>query len=333
MDDEHRQPRCRHVDVRKLRRGPYVVPEEEMITIGYITARDEPRFDWFFDSLRLQQGLEKIKQVVVVDAQCGQRRDEFVAASRGFDFTIEWVFPKPNVWGGKHRLTKEDWWHVAAARNTWLCLATQPWCAALDDRCVLTKSWLPTILESIEDNAAVFGAYEKRHNIEVKNGVIVSEGTTVARDGREQWCERSEKFMPFRNCPPEWSYGCTLAFPTAWGMEINGWDETCDGASGEDVYFGHYLKNCGKRIRYDARMKIIEDRTPGKCGPTMRREDKGVSPNDKSHALLAMLKPLKRSMHQWDLNTVARQVQSGEPWPIPTGPTTDWFDGQPLSEM
>lgn len=26
-------------------------------------------------------------------------------------------------------------------------------------------------------------------------------------------------------------------------------------------------------------------------------------------------------------------VQAGQPFPIPTGPTTDWYDGQPIAGM
>ena len=306
-----------------------------MISIGYITARQNPRFDWFFDSLRRQEGLARVKQVIVVDSLCcdGPRKDEFISASRGFDFTIEWVRPKPSVWSGPHRLTKQDWWSASNQRNTWLCMATQPWSVALDDRCVLTDSWLPTISEAISENAAVFGSYEKRVGMVVKNGVITEPGTVIGRDGRAAVCEQQEKTMPFRRCPPEWSYGCTLAFPTAWGLEINGWDETCDGAGFEDCFFGQMLANCGKRIRYDYRMKIIEDRTPSDSEMAPVKRDKGISPNDKSHALLAMLRGLKRSKHQWDLTSLARHVQAGGPWPIPTEPTHDWYDGQPLSEM
>ena len=155
----------------------------------------------------------------------------------------------------------------------------------------------------------------------------------TGKDSRDEYCKKIEKFMPYLRCPPEWSYGCTSAFPTAWGLEINGWDETCDGAGFEDSFFGYMLQNCGKRFRYDSRMKMIEDRTPEFSGMAATKRDKGVSPNDKSHAIEKMLKVLKRSKHQWDLPTLAASVQRGEPWPVPTGPTHDWYDGQPLSEM
>ena len=318
-----------------------------MITIGLITSRLEPRLDWFFDSLRRQEGVEVVKQIVVVDnlAQEGDgwgERDvgnhfgaHSIMADNGIlkmGISVRFIPPKPTVWAGPHRLTKQDWWHASNARNTWLCEATQPWCVGLDDRCVLEPGWLAAVLEAVKGNYAVFGSYEKRHGLVVEDGVITDPGVTNAVDHRETECRKRGIVMPFR-MPPEWSYGCTFALPTAWALEVNGFDETCDGASAEDSIFGMYLKNCGKALKYDYRMKVIQDRTPGQTGPAMIRRDKGVSPNDKSHAQLAMLRPLKRSMHQWDLNTVRADRLAGKPWPIPTGPTHDWYDGQPLSEM
>jgi len=314
-----------------------------MISIGYITSRTEPRLDWFFDSLRNQEGIEAVKQIIVVDglAQEGDGRDESYILKRSSDFEdaagdlayiSSWIAPKPTVWAGLHRLTKQDWWNASNCRNTWICEATQPWSVGLDDRCVLEPGWLATVLEAVKGNYAVFGSYEKRHGLVVEGGVITDQGKTDAVDHREKYCRERGLVMPFR-MPPEWSYGCTFALPTSWALEVNGFDETCDGASAEDSIFGMYLKNCGKALKYDYRMKVIQDRTPGHTGPAMIRRDKGVSPNDKSHAQLAMLRTLKRSKHQWDLNTIRAIRASGEPWPIPTEPTHDWYDGQPLSEM
>ena len=306
-----------------------------MITIGYITSRKEPQIEWFLDSLVSQEGdLSLIKEIVIVSFAAPY--GDPIPPSQSFDlagFTVRAFPPKPTVWAGPHRLTKEDWWAASNARNTWLCLANQPWSVALDDRCVLVPGWLKSIEEAIKGNYAVFGSYEKRSGMKVEGGVIVEPGVTTGVDSRETWCKEQGRTMPMAKAPPEWSYGCNMAFPTAWGMEVNGWDETCDGCSAEDSIFGMMLANCGKRLRYDYRMKIIEDRTPGCCDPVMIRRDKGVSPKDKSHAQLELLRRLKRSRHQWDLPSVRTEYIKTGKWPIPTGPTHDWYDGQPLSEM
>jgi hypothetical protein len=97
--------------------------------------------------------------------------------------------------------------------------------------------------------------------------------------------------------------------------------------------FGQMLENNGLKIMFDERMKIIEDRTMPDAECHIKRGDKGVSPNDKSHALVKMLEHQKQAMHPWNLRSLRRRIQGGEPWPIPSQPTVDWWDGQKLSEL
>src|SRR5206468_2483832 len=132
---------------------------------------------------------------------------------------------------------------------------------------------------------------------------------------------------------PEWTYGCSLALPLEWALAVNGFDETCDGLSFEDVIFGLHLSNRGYPILFDERMSVIQDRTPGQCGPVMVRRDKGVSPKDKSHSQIDKLGRLDRALHPIDLREIRKNVLAGGEWPLPWGPTHDWFDNQPLSEM
>lgn len=314
-----------------------------MITLGYITSRRLPHLDWLFDSLRQQDRLDAIRQIVIVDfyAQVCDgrttsdwlaRQHEVMSAARDLQHLVTWTPPKPTVWAGPHRLTKENWWHAANARNTWLCLATQPWCAGLDDRCVLEPNWITTILEAVAGEYAVFGSYEKHHGMQVVDGRIRDVGKTDSVDHREKLCRDNGTVMPFR-CPPEWSYGCNGAFRTDWLLESNGWDERCDGAGFEDSHLGPMLKENGRKLRYDYRLKVIQDRTPSECADSMLKRDKGVSPRDKSHAIVDMMRGLKRSGHQWDLNAVRQQVLNGGAWPIPTGPDRDWYDNELLSQM
>lgn len=101
----------------------------------------------------------------------------------------------------------------------------------------------------------------------------------------------------------------------------------------EDVIFGLMLTNCGFPIKYDTRMAILEDRTAGQLGTAIKREDKGVSPQDKSHALLAMLKDRKTAMHGFDIRQVRRDVLAGKGWPKPWGPFVDFYDGQKIEDM
>jgi hypothetical protein len=63
------------------------------------------------------------------------------------------------------------------------------------------------------------------------------------------------------------------------------------------------------------------------------RSDYGKSPKDKSHGFLTRTKKKLRATHDFDLNEVRAIVQRGEPFPIPTTPTHDWWDGRHLKEL
>lgn len=292
------------------------------LTVFVTTSRNEPHLDWVYDSLVNQAPEDDLKKIDIV---CVSLKDVFQPLVRV-------VKPKPNVWQGKHRLTKEDWWAVCNARNTALCICNTEWIAFVDDRCVITDGWLNSVKEAMNAKYIVAGAYEKRHGMKVKKGVITHGGIVTAKDSREEQVKQAGAI----NCPGAWLFGCCLALPTEWAIRVNGWPELlCDSLSFEDVIFGIILQNNHYPIRFDKRMKIIEDRTPEECGPVMKRTDKGVSPKDKSHAALHKAQSgMKRSENPFgDIRELRRKIQNGEPFPILNIPKTDWFDGQPVSDF
>lgn len=295
------------------------------LTLVYHTSRTSPRLKWFFDSLNLQAGSEPISVIIVDLWAHDQERVTNHKKIAGRDITV--TLPKPTVWQGKHRITKEDWWAASNSRNTGICLCKTEWIAFLDDRSVLLPGWLDTIKDAQTHGYAVCGSYEKVHHLIVEDGKVISYEETDGKDSRKGDAKGAVK------APGQWWFGCTNALPLEWALTVNGWDETCDGLSMEDVIFGLHLQNSGFPIFYDQRMKILEDRTPGQLGTPMRREDKGKSPDDKSHKMLAMLQGLKRSMHQWNLREVRDLVLNGNPFPISTEPKVDWYDGQPIKDL
>lgn len=303
------------------------------LTIAYITAREKPEFEWFFSSLLMQMKGTLPIAVIVIDTREGERsgltieRGSLGHSAIRFPNPLLHIKPKPTIWQGKHRITKEDWWAASNARNTAICLCKTEWIAFLDDRCVLMPTWLKAIKDAMKYGYAVCGAYEKRHGMTVENGIIKHGGIITGEDTRIGLNTQAVK------APGQWFFGCTTALPLEWALAVNGYDETCDGISMEDVIFGLMLQNNGYPIAYDKRMKIVEDRTPDQLGKPMRREDKGISPDDKSHAMLHMLSQAKRATHQWNLSEIREKVLKGEPFPIPTGPTHDWYDGQPIAEF
>lgn len=321
-----------------------------MITVGYITARKECRFDWFFQSLRMQLRPDDNIEIVIVDfyaqpcdfwtSEDVRNRETTVfmrAYDAGLDAQTLWAPPKPTVWAGPHRLTKQNWWAAANARNTVLCLGRGEFWAQVDDRSVLMPGWMDAVRDGMKGDYAVCGPYQKRTGITVERGHIKHAGIVTGEDNRIEYVqEHYSMHQHLKNpysAPGEWWYGCSTALPTEWALKVNGYDETCDSSSGEDYIFGLMLQNNGYPIYFDTRLKIVEDRTPEFIGEPMVRKDKGQSPADKSHALLTKLRGQRRAQHPWDLRQLRTQHQRGIPWPAATWPVADWYDGQPLKEM
>ena len=302
------------------------------LTVVYITARAEPKVEWFLDSLARQVKFEDDIRPIIVDLYerpiPNAKRDYF------HSFPLLKVVPiKPNIYQGKHRLFKEDWWAISTARNTGICLCETEWIAFCDDRCVLSAYWLDAVRAAQNHGYALAGSYEKWYGLQVVDGCIVGAEKCTTKDHRDNGIAGPRKI------PGQWWFGCTSALPVEWALKINGFAESADSLGLEDNIFGTMLQANGYPICFDNRMKIIEDRTPYACEGLPKRTDKGVSPNDRSHDLLNRLKDLKRAKHSfepefdYDLRDVRNIVQSGGKFPIPTGPTKDWYDGQPWNEM
>jgi len=293
------------------------------LTIAYISNREQCHLNWFSQSLRMEGGEKNIRIFCVGNSA------EFPNVNR--------ITPKPSIWSGESRLTKENWWSKSNSLNTALALCETEWFCQLDDRCVLMRGWLDAIKQAMDGNYIVCGAYEKRTAMTVENGVIKNAGIVIGKDDREQYCETYYK--PNGMKPPYpaargWLYGCSVAYPLEWALQVNGYPEDyCDSLGMEDVVFGMMLQNAGYPMKYDPRMKIIEDRTPSEIGPATPRTDKGKSPADKSHKILEIFKESKTSLNSFDLRTMRKSVLSGNPFPKPSASNRDWYDGQLVSEF
>ncbi len=322
------------------------------LTIGYITCRSSPRFEWFLESLMLQ--MDSDLDVVVIDskhpntysklnggkegpwvpkvidpADDAPRHQTFLVKEK-YKLEIEFHLPKPSVWQGKHRLTKEDWWAIANAKNTVICLARNPFVAFCDDRSVLVPTWLAAVKEAMEKNYVVAGAYEKVHHLQVENGLVT--GFSQPGDGKDFRYPKSGRLYP-QMIGGNSFYGCTGALPLEWALEVNGFPQEADSLGLEDCLFGSILDNCGKPFFYDPRMLLVEDRTPSELEPPPLRTDKGTSPNDRSHMLKHKIEVLKRCNPEFDLRSIRETVLAGGEFPLPSGPTHDYWDNTPLGEM
>lgn len=315
-----------------------------IISIGYITSRKHCEFKWFLDSLHRQVKPGDALEVIVVDfyaqpcddwtTEDVKRRWDEVQEANNKRFHMIYLPCKPTVWQGPSRTTKHNWWAASNSRNSAICMASGDFFACVDDRLVLGENWLEGVRAAEKGKYVAVGAYEKRTGITVENGVIKHAGIVTGEDNRLQYVKQHYRHLknPY-SCPGEWFYSASFALPMEWELKANGFDETCDSSGGEDSIHGLMLQNNAFPIFYDTRMMVIEDRTPEFLGETMIRKDKGVSPNDKSHALLARLRGHKRSQHPWDIRTIRTNVQRGMPWPEANWPTLDFYDGEQVKDF
>jgi glycosyltransferase involved in cell wall biosynthesis len=343
-------------NIRKIRfpvEEIQAVPMHEMssLTIAYVTARKDCKWEWFFSSL-INQILESDDiRVIVVDSYEGTRAGLTrtngslpIQAQQffGLDKLLH-VRPKPNVWQGEHRLTKENWFAMANARNTALCLCETDYIAYCDDLSVLLPGWLNAVKEAMAGGYIACGAYRKVKNLVVENGEVKS-FTPFSEDCR--LASAKDEVSP---CTGDWLYGCSCAMPVEDLLEVGGWPEMCDGLGSEDTTLGIVLGNAGKHLKYDKRMMTYEDEdlhhyTVGsdstwenglRVSASLKRRDKGVSPNDKSHAIVNIARGSKyfENYYEGGMRALREHVLAGNPFPICQIPDRDWYDGQLISEM
>lgn len=304
----------------------------EHLTIVYNSCRLNPRFQWFLFSLKreLVDECDGIKLVVVdfhADIRC---QPDIRCQLNGMRWV--WIKPKPTVWQGQYRLMRDNWFAASNSRNTGLCYAPDGWIAYVDDLSVLMPGWLNAVREAMAGNYIVCGAYKKVKKLHVENGEVKScEEFPGGIDTR--WTYAQSDPWP---CQGQWLFGCSFAAPVEALLAVNGADENCDSLGSEDYILGIRLANAGYQFKYDRRMLTLESEEAHFEEPPFRRTDKGVSPADKSHAILKMALESKWAPNYFGeggIRALRERVLRGEPFPIQQIPDKDWFDGQPISEM
>jgi hypothetical protein len=228
------------------------------VAIVYVTHRAEPRFDWFADSLARQLGDPGDLEIVIVDGLHTPARaaalDELVAGR----FPFRHVPAKPCPWNGPHRLTRGEHFGAASARNTGIVCSTAPYLVFVDDCSVLGPGWLDEVRAAARHGYVVGGAYEKRRDMVVEDGLLVS-SRFVASDwhARDVRWERGGDGHIVEITGGE-LYGASFGAPRALLLAVNGHDELCDPAGQVDCQLGLRLAWQGARIFYARRMLTIE---------------------------------------------------------------------------
>lgn len=287
-------------------------------TIIYVTGRPEPKLDWLIDGL-CQQAIDGDQIELIVVDRLGRDPHDIGFRPCAPVVRIVSTTPKPTPWQGAQRLVPRDWWAVSNARNTGIVLATTDYLAFLDDRCKLMPGWMQALRTGHAERASVLaGTYEKVEN------------DRVTRDHR--WRSHPNGLSA---CGGGWLFGCSIALPLAWALEVNGFEEGVDGMSGEDYLFGMMLERRHRRIDFRPELGVVQDRSDGTSHHLPRR-DKGVSPNDKSHAAIRRFGTRTRTEITPDLTKMRESVlRLGQPFPDvdPDAAHLDWFDGQPIKDM
>jgi hypothetical protein len=313
-----------------------------MLTIAYISFRREPMIEWFWRSLERELcGDFSHVWVVVVDAFA--ERQALVTSHNGHAYTI--ARPKPNVWNGAFRLTKNEYFAAASTRNTALCHALDGYIAYVDDLSILMPGWLKAVRDAMKGNYIVCGAYRKVLKLEWNGG----EHPTFENNPKG-WDHRwsagdTTRAVP---CYPNWLFGCSVAGPVNAFLTINGWPEDADstGLGGEDYLTGMALEATGHKLMYDRRMMTLESEERHFVGPSMLRVNKhekdwdgklDPDPRDKGHQLIERLRGCTRFSNDFtpfpDLAALRQHILSGGEFPVMKTPSNDWFDNQPLSQL
>lgn len=298
------------------------------LTIAYITSRQDPKVEWFYDSLRRQLIPQERLTIIVVDYYAPTTPIILNSVNLPHCKVIA-TAPKPSVWQGAHRLTKEDWFAASNARNTALCLAMDGYLAYVDDLSVLMPGWLAAVREHMVAGRFAFGAYQKVKNLVVESGKPIS-FEVHARDNRIP-----QVSAPVTPCSGRWLYGCSVCGPTEHFLQVGGWPEFCDGLGFEDCIMGHALQNLGFQMVYDTRMMTLESEEHHHTGKVFKKSDYGQSPNDKSHAALGIGKQSRyfENYYEGGIRRMREEVLSGKPFPIARNPQHCWFTSKHLSEL
>lgn len=315
------------------------------LTVAYITFRREPMIEWFWKSLDRETCLDYSDMtVVVVDAR--HRGSALrVAANKTKSRTIV-TTPKPCVWSGPHRLTKNEYFSAASARNTAICFAQDGYLAYVDDLSVLMPGWLRGVRDAMKYGYIACGAYRKVLKLEM--------GETAEQLSYENfpagWDHRWSAGHQDRAVPayPNWFYGCSVAAPVNAFLKINGWCEDSDstGIAGEDYITGMALANTGHKIMYDRRMLTLESEERHHIDNGLLRVNKhrptwdGIKdpdPADKGHELINRLRDCGSFPNDFtpfpDLAALRQHILGGGEFPVMKTPDRDWYDGQALSEL
>lgn len=305
-----------------------------MITIAYMTNRAEPMFEWFADSLHNEcQGNYTDIRVVMVDFYRDQpfRFEEMKQKAFRMREFIH-VSPKPTVWQGPHRLTKENCFAASNARNTALCYALDGYIAYVDDLAILLPGWLSRVRAAMEGGYIALGSFQKVSKMMVQGGVLLS--CVDIEQGKDSRLRSATTLTPASG---NWHYGCSVAGPVEAYLSVNGWDEDCDGMGAEDYACGIMLEKSGWKLMFDPQMRTYESEELHFIGEVFRRINEEEGEEDKAHRYLRMIGNGRLTAPNFfppgGIRAMREAILKGGSFPVSQIPQHSWYSGKHISEL
>lgn len=244
-----------------------------MITFIYITCRENPRLEWFVDSLYSQVidskfDIRKIQLVVVdYELQYKPNRRDYISTIINSRFEYVHVPPKPNPYQGPYKLTKINYHSCSVPRNTGICYAKYQYIAFIDDLSVMEPNSFNEIIECAKKNIVVAFAYKKVYELSVENGSIKTKREHPGGiDSR--WNQGSE----FRQIGGSQLFGYS-ASPLDVLLRVNGYDQICDSMGGEDYQYGMRVEKLRVPIFYNRKVIFYESEEYADQGNIFIRRD------------------------------------------------------------
>ena len=230
-------------------------------SIVYVTNRKDPKIEWFIDTLMLELGGD-LSGIEVVAVAFHEKEVREAVEKAGASSWVKVHPPKPNVWQGSHKLTKQDWFAAANARNTGIALSRGHTIVFIDDLSAIMPGWWEWAKHACRNQCLCLGTYEKVRKLKVDSAGKVSFDEVPNGAGKDtrlpELPQPVDATIPYRTTGG-WLYGSSFACPTEFLLTINGFDEECNGIGTEDYIAGLMLQHMEFPMYICPGMKTVED--------------------------------------------------------------------------
>ena len=316
-----------------------------MLTFITCTKRQDPKFEWLFESLAnswAHAGKPSAEWLIVDGCLWDDPERSAKISDLALTFSVPSVVhltPKPTVWQGPARLTKQDYWALNNARNTGIIHASGDHLVLFDDCMVVDCNFVARHAAAEARKIALCGSFKSYTTATVVKGNI-EQGDLhpIGTDSRGTTMQRGYG---------SWAWGLNFSVPLVYAVMANGYDEMYDGQAGsDDCDFGVRLERLRCPLVFDPSCLVYQVLTTheavgGHAG--WGTQDK-ISPKElqlkTGRIAFANEKLIEKlvedpfrflPLHTWTDIKSARNT--GIPGAIADQPAVDWRDGQPLAEM